>query len=59
MMTSPSKEAIEKKLDHVEMRLRILVNDDTIHDTSSPYWTDLRETRKEYYELCELLKNET
>lgn len=58
-MTSLSKEAIEKKLKHSAMRLRILENDDTIHVSDSPYWTDLRETRKEYYELCELLKNET
>lgn len=58
-MTSRSKEAIRDKLNYVEMRLRILANDDTIHDSQSPYWTDLRETTKEFYELCELLKNET
>jgi len=63
-MKSPSKMSasvrakLEEKLEYAARRLRILENDDTIHVSDSPYWTDLRETRNEYYELRALLKRD-
>tara|TARA_R100001463_G_scaffold108888_3_gene163443 strand:+ start:137 stop:316 length:180 start_codon:yes stop_codon:yes gene_type:complete len=57
-MSASVRAKLEEKLEYAARRLRILENDDTIHVSDSPYWTDLRETRNEYYELRALLKRD-
>ena len=57
-MSASQRAKLEEKLEYAGRRLRIHENDDTIHVSDSPYWTNLRKTKDEYYELLERLKSD-
>ena len=44
-------EVFDKLLERAASRYRVLMNDDTIHDSLSPYWDQLRHARNEYHRL--------
>lgn len=44
-------EVFDNLLERAASRYRVLMNDDTIHDSNSPYWEQLRHAKDEYYKL--------
>ena len=44
-------EVFDNLLERAASRYRVLMNDDTIHVSNSPYWEQLRHAKDEYYRL--------